>query len=167
MRHLAIVLLGAVSTVGATPAAAVATPSPVQIDNCRLEYTPGGDGIMMLAKTSGRLKIKFTNESEKRASVIRFAVNLDGKEASIRDVGTFAPGVTVDHGFKDFAGNVGFVFGRQAQPKCHVTYVKFADGTAWQLPDQPHDAAASPAPSPAPSTTAATSAAAPEPSATP
>ena len=143
MRHplnvvaaLAAIALAPVATLAAPDTAPQATP--VQIDRCRLEYTPGGGGFGLLGvagaltKSSGQLKIKFTNESDKPASIIRFAVDLDGKDASIRDVGTFAPGVTVDHGFKDFAGTTGWVFGRQAQPTCHVTYVKFADGSTWE-----------------------------------
>jgi hypothetical protein len=124
-------------------APAVAQPSPVQIDLCRLDYNTGAGGfgafglIGALAKSTGQLKIKFTNEDTREILIVRFGVDLEGKTASIRDVGKFGPGVTVDHGFKDYAGTTQFVFSRQPHPVCHVTYVKYADGTAWSLPDVP------------------------------
>jgi hypothetical protein len=113
--------------------------SPVQIDNCRLEYNSGGGfGLIgMLVKTTGQLKIKFTNEGDKQISTVRFRVNLDSQTLSVRDVGKFSPNVTVDHGFKDYSGTMSFVFSRQPQPKCHVTFVKYADGSVWGLPDDP------------------------------
>jgi hypothetical protein len=133
---------------------AALAPSPVQIDLCRLDYTnngSGGLGVIGLlgaaSKSTGQLKIKFTNESDRELSVVRFAVDLEGKAASIRDVGKFSPGITVDHGFKDFAGSTQWVFSRQLHPTCHVSYVKYADGTAWSLPDAPAEPT-SPAPAP-------------------
>lgn len=126
----------------ATPGSEVMPPgmvSPVQIDNCRLEYnTGGGFGLIgLLVKSTGQLKIKFTNEGGKQITTVRFRVNLDSQTLSVRDVGKFSPSVTVDHGFKDYAGTMSFVFSRQPQPKCHVTFVKFADGSVWGLPDDP------------------------------
>jgi hypothetical protein len=113
--------------------------APIQIDNCRLDYnTGGGFGLVgMLVKSTGQLKIKFTNEGDKTISTVRFRVNMDAQTLSVRDVGKFSPNVTVDHGFKDLAGSVSFVFSRQPQPKCHVTFVKYADGSVWGLPDDP------------------------------
>ena len=124
--------------------------APIQIDNCRLDYNVGSDSFLgAFGKSTGALMIKFTNESNQQIDVARFAVDLDGKTASIRDVGKFAPGITVDHKFKDFAGKVQWVLSRQPQPKCRVTFVKFADGTAWgeEGPDGPQG---SPAPTASP-----------------
>ncbi|HEY1729695.1 MAG TPA: hypothetical protein VGG22_15060 [Candidatus Baltobacteraceae bacterium] len=94
--------------------------------------------------------IKFTNESNQEIVLARFAVDIDGKDVSVRDVGKFSPGITVDHRFKDYAGNVQFVFSRQPQPKCAVTFVKYADGTIWGLPVEP---APEITPTPAPTAT--------------
>lgn len=132
----------------ATPAPHVA---PIQIDNCRLDYNVGGDSWLgALGKSTGALMIKFTNESEKQIDIARFAVDLDGKTASIRDVGKFAPGITVDHKFKDFAGKMQWVFSRQPQPKCRVTYAKFADGTVWGEAVEPAGTVGAPAPTASP-----------------
>jgi hypothetical protein len=159
----------AMAQTSVTATATVTPPSPVQIDLCRLDYNTGGAGglgllgaLSAMSKSTGQLKIKFTNESEREVSVVRFAVDLEGKAASIRDVGKFAPGVTVDHGFKDFAGSTQWVFSRQQHPTCHVSYVKFSDGTAWSLPDAPAEltspapvSSAAPVTSPAPVSSAA------------
>ena len=128
------------------PPVLFATVSPIQIDNCRLDYQVGGL-LGVLGKTTGALMIKFTNESDKAIVVARFSVDVDGKDVSVRDVGTFSPGITVDHKFKDYAGNIQFVFSRQPQPKCAVTFVKYADGTIWGEAVEPApESTATPAP---------------------
>lgn len=113
-----------------------AVVAPVQIDSCRLEYVVGGGAGLVgllgaLSKSTGPLIIKFTNESDKKIVVVRFAVDVSGQQASVRDVGTFSPGVTINHYFKDFAGKTQFVFSRQPQPTCHLSFAKFADGALW------------------------------------
>jgi len=124
------------------------TVSPIQIDNCRLDYEVGGL-FGVLGKTTGALMIKFTNESDREIILARFAVDIAGKDVSIRDVGKFSPGITVDHKFKDYAGNIQFVFSRQPQPTCAVTFVKYADGTIWgQAVEPAPESMPTPAPTP-------------------
>ncbi|HEY1729655.1 MAG TPA: hypothetical protein VGG22_14860 [Candidatus Baltobacteraceae bacterium] len=126
--------------------------APVHIITCRLDYQVGGM-FGLLGKNSGALTISFTNESNKQIDVARFAIDLEGKTASIRDVGKFAPGITVNHNFKDFAGNMQWVFSRQPQPTCQVTFVKFDDGTVWGETGEPLpeiSPVASPSPSASP-----------------
>ena len=115
------------------PALFLAVQAPVVIDACRLYYHPASNvpGTVSLTKKTGLLTIKFTNEADKPATTVRFGVDLNGTEASVRDVGSFAPGVTISHDFKDFLGSTQFIISREEQPKCHVAYVKFADGSTW------------------------------------
>jgi hypothetical protein len=134
----------------ARPALGDQRVSPVQIDLCRLSYVniPGSallglaGAVLDLAKESGPLVIKFTNEDDKAVTSVRFAIKLDQHWISITDSGTFSPGVTVDHQFRNMR-DLHFVISREAQPKCWVTLVQYADGTHWgQLAD--------PVPSPLP-----------------
>lgn len=111
--------------------APVASSNPVQIDYCHLFYASG-----LLTKTVGPLQIKFTNEGAKTVTVVRFVADLDGNQANIRDAGSFAPGITIDHKFKDLGGSIHFAFSREPQPKCHVAFVKFDDGSIWSAPEQ-------------------------------
>lgn len=133
------------------PAAGVAQTqpaSPIQIDYCHVAYSTG----LLFTKSADGIQIKFTNEGDKTATLIRFGVTLSGNDASIRDVGEFAPNITVDHRFRDFMGSgMRFMFSHEDQPKCRVTFIKFADGTLWQASES--DAAA-PAPSPSPAASA-------------
>jgi len=144
---------GRVSRVAARGAAGGGRASPPRLRGVAGRKRVGGRGVLgalgALSKSTGQLKITVTNGIAREVTVDRFAVDLEGKVASIRDVGKFAPGITVDHGFKDFAGSTQFVFSRQLHPTCRVSYVKFADGSAWSLPDAPAELASpSPAPSP-------------------
>lgn len=111
------------------------TASPVIVDYCHIDYTQGPNvtpsASISLTKSSGPLEIKFTNESEKTATIVRFGVVIENETASIRDVGSFAPNITIHHKFHDFSGRTKFIFSSEPQPKCSVQYVKFADGTTW------------------------------------
>lgn len=111
------------------------TPSPVIIDYCHIDYTQGPNvtpsASISLTKSSGPLEIKFTNEGEKTATIVRFGVVVENETASVRDVGSFAPNITIHHKFHDFSGRTKFIFSSEPQPKCSVQYVKFADGTTW------------------------------------
>jgi hypothetical protein len=117
------------SVIAAKPA------SQVIIDYCHIDYQQGPNvtpsAAIALTKKSGPLEIKFTNESEKTATTIRFGIHMEGETASIRDVGTFSPGITIHHKFQDFSGRTKFIFSSEPQPKCSVQYVKFADGSTW------------------------------------
>jgi hypothetical protein len=114
--------------------------SPIIVDYCHIDYEQGPNvtpsAAIALTKKSGPLEIKFTNESEKTATTIRFGVEMEKSTASIRDVGSFAPGITIHHKFRDFSGQTKFIFSSEPQPKCSVQYVKFADGSTWSAGEE-------------------------------
>src|SRR5581483_12228822 len=88
-------VLAALIPAGVTPAKPA---SPVIVDYCHIDYQQGPNvtpsAAIALTKKSGPLEIKFTNESSKTATTIRFGVTMEHSTASIRDVGSFAPGIT-------------------------------------------------------------------------
>lgn len=141
MRYLVrlfALCLAAVSAIAiALPAAAKS--APIIIDYCHIDYQQGPNvtpsAAIALTKKSGPLEIKFTNESSKVATTIRFAVTMENETASIRDVGKFSPGITIHHKFQDFSGRTKFIFSNEPQPKCSVQYVKFEDDTTWSADD--------------------------------
>jgi len=75
----------------------------------------------------GFVNIEFQNTSSVKATEVDFEVAVDGaKVGRFKDVGSFAPGVTVRHGFLN--GSTA----RDAQVS--VARVKFADGSKWVPP---------------------------------
>ncbi len=114
--------------------------SPIIVDYCHIDYQQGPNvtpsAAIALTKKSGPLEIKFTNESDKTATTVRFGVEMEKSMASIRDVGTFSPGITIHHKFNDFSGQTKFIFSSEPQPKCTVQYVKFTDGSTWSAGEE-------------------------------
>lgn len=133
-----------------------AQPAPFVVDSCRAEYAGG-----WLVKSIAGLRIKFTNEGDKPASVVRIAVMFNDNMLSVRDVGTFSPNITINHDFRDLTGqNMKFGLSHEDQPSsCKIQFVKFTDGTMW-APANQSEAEADPSPSPSPADGAS-----PEPSA--
>lgn len=126
-------------------AAPVAPPlgaaSPVSINNCgpiidknanNAPQTPSIAGIP-LASTSTGIQIEFTNESSGTADLVNFAVDSNGNRFVIRDVGTFSPGISIKHMFRNGAGQA-FVLPALIAPNvtCSVQSVRFTDGTVWR-----------------------------------
>jgi len=100
--------------------------SPISVQSCDVDAIAGN---ALLAKT-GRLTIAFANDGSIVADLIRFRVTFAGHEATVRDTGRFAPGVTIRHNFRDTAGYYGSpLFG--TSPRCTVDSVHFVDGTTW------------------------------------
>jgi len=138
MRGLLFIATAAVAVFAAFFPASVSSAkpaSPIQIDYCHIDYRPGPtvapSAAISLTKSSGPLEIKFVNEGDKVATTVRFGVKIEDETASIRDVGTFSPGITIHHKFQDFSGRTKFIFAHEPQPKCSVQYIKFADGSTW------------------------------------
>lgn len=113
--------------------------SPVTINLCQPIInnnqlsTPSASNVnSWLAAQSSGMQIQFTNESNKVADLINFDVRSNGVQFVIRDVGTFSPGVTIDHRFRNSQGQA-FVLPAFIPPnvKCHVASVRFTDGTVW------------------------------------
>jgi hypothetical protein len=80
------------------------------------------------------MHIQFTNESNRTADLVNFAVNANGTQFVIRDVGTFSPGVSIDHKYRNGAGQP-FVLPAFIAPdiKCNVSSVRFTDGWIWRM----------------------------------
>lgn len=120
---------------------------PVELDECQLTYSGG----LIIGKVSGFLA-KFTNDTAQTADVVEIQVlDADGQVmGTIRDVGTFAPGVEITHKYREGEGTVTFTgLFKRARVSCNIWVVHFSDGTVWRAQAQPigsysHDASPSP-----------------------
>lgn len=102
--------------------------SPVQIEDC----VAGNDGGGLLAKSDGAFKVVFTNEGRMPADVVRFRIAFGNEEIFVRDVGSFASGITITHIFKKRGGNVySSPLFSPAKLSCAVDAVHFKDGSDW------------------------------------
>jgi len=117
----------------ALPAYADASPalsgaSPIEIESC----VAGTTGGLLISQSNGSFKVEFTNEGAVPADMIRFEIDYGGERLFIRDVGHFAPGVTINHIFRRRGGNVvsSPLFG-SAPFTCEVAAVHLTDGTQW------------------------------------
>jgi hypothetical protein len=113
-----------------------ASSSPVAVNACGPILANGNTQNLFgvpVASTSSGIKIQFTNESTKTANLVNFAVNSNGDEFIIRDVGTFAPGVEITHRYTNGAGQA-FVLPQFVAPKisCKIQSVSFTDGSVWR-----------------------------------
>lgn len=124
---------------------------PVELDECQLTYTGG----LIIGKVSGFIA-KFTNDTTLTADVVEIQV-LEASGAvmgTIRDVGSFAPGVEITHKYREGEGTVTFTgLFQRARISCNIWVVHFTDGTVWRAQTQPtgsysHDASPSPTTSP-------------------
>jgi hypothetical protein len=128
---------------------ASSSQSPVTINSCQPMLnnpaptaSPNVLSQLLTPATSSGMRIGFTNESDKVADLINFEVHSNGATFVIRDVGTFSPGITIDHRFRNGAGQA-FVLPAFIAPHvtCRVASVRFADRSVW-----PVEPAAAPAP---------------------
>lgn len=135
---------------------------PIQIESCLVKTPLNGAAPALIAAATGyaafatrtlgqaaalavgavganaavqpSLAIQITNESGTSADLVRIRVQApDGSVAYIRDVATFASGVTVTHTFKSGAGLSGAAFfgsGVHAD-SCSIDWVHFTDNTVW------------------------------------
>jgi hypothetical protein len=101
MQRAILVALGfafSVTPVFAAQLAAVDAITPV---SCEIETTSApaaGDGADQQAVLSG-VGLSFTNHGTAAIVDVTFAVTYDGQTTMLKDVGTFAPGVTIHHRF--------------------------------------------------------------------
>ncbi len=123
---------------------------PVELDECQPTYTGG----LIIGKISGFIA-KFTNDTTLTADVVEIQV-LDANGAvmgTIRDVGTFAPGVEITHKYREGEGTVTFTgLFKRARVSCNIWAVHFKDGTVWRAQAQPvgsysHESTPTPSPS--------------------
>lgn len=126
-------------------AAATAQPAtaPVSINLCAPQLQPNptpsnqptfmGIPIGTVTSTSTGMHIVFVNNGKSTIKLVNFAVDSNGNQFVIRDVGTFSPGVEIDHNYRNGAGQ-GFILPAFLAPnvKCAVASVVFSDGTMWR-----------------------------------
>ena len=156
MRHSAYTLAAAAALFYGASALAQQPISgpPVTINSCSPELESTGNSPSVLnipvSSTSQGIKIEFVNESSKVANLINFDVNSNGEQFVIRDVGTFSPGVSITHKYRNGAGQA-FVLPSFIAPKiaCQVASVRFTDGSYWTKGQTP--AQSTPAPNAHPS----------------
>jgi hypothetical protein len=138
-----VVVLLAGAAFGASSAQSGAAP-PVTINSCapiihsftQPSPMPVIAGIP-LAQSSSGIAIDFINNADKVANLVNFAVDSNGQRFVIRDVGKFSPGISINHTYRNGAGQA-FVLPQFIAPDvtCHVASVRFVDGSVWR-PGQP------------------------------
>jgi hypothetical protein len=134
--------IGAISAAAAllglaSAAAGASNTPPVTINSCGpiidKNQTQNYFGVNVPVSTSSGIGIEFVNESKQTATLVNFAVDSNGDQFVIRDVGKFSPGVSIKHQYRNGQGQ-SFVLPAFIAPKikCHVASVEFADGTVWR-----------------------------------
>jgi hypothetical protein len=102
---------------------------PVIMDGCKIEFSGG-----LIFGQTGMLDVEFTNESGITADLVRIRVQLLDGVTNVRDVGTFAPGISIKHRVRNEQGQP-MVFplfgGKKNAPSCAIVMVHFVDGTTW------------------------------------
>lgn len=117
------------------PSVARPAPVPLQIQSCtilqnhpiphRPFWHPFGPYPYAASYTDG-VEIRYVNRAAQTATRVAFVVNYRGDVERIIDAGTFSPGVTIDHTFGQFTGDVWL----GAKPNvCRVAAVRYADGS--------------------------------------
>jgi hypothetical protein len=107
-----------------TLVAALAMQPPVQVETFKVaapiqQLHPGRDIGPTVTGDGDQLHVRFKNDGDEPIKRIVFELN-DG--TMVADVGTFAPGVTIDHTFD---------LGATDADMGSVESVTFADGTHW------------------------------------
>ena len=127
-----------------TPSAAASAPvAPITVTSCEPLKTSQGLGLGNMTFNVGRpvyfFRVGFANAGTAPATVVRFQIDFNTERLMITDAGSYAPGVTVSHIFRDDAKNV------QSSPRpggngpfaCSVVSAQFKDGTTWTAPSLP------------------------------
>lgn len=108
---------------------------PVELDECQPYY----EGGLLIGKLAGFMA-KFTNDTNLTADVVEIQIENEANviEGTIRDVGSFAPGVEVTHKYREGSGTITFspLFSR-VHVSCSISVVHFTDGTVWRAQAQP------------------------------
>jgi hypothetical protein len=104
--------------------------APVSVQSCRVEMAWESP---MSRGTPGPLvsgvAIAFVNHASVTANRVVFAIRYNGRSATIRDDGTFSPGVPIQAQFDTFARTD---YWRREPRVCRVSEVDFTDGTVWR-----------------------------------
>ena len=134
-RSLPGVLAVALLMLHGARAAAQAPAPPVTVNSCGpvLNKSQNLSLTDILASQSAGIAIEFVNDSPKTANLINFAVDSNGTQFVIRDVGTFSSGVSIKHTYRNGAGQA-FILPAFIAPNvaCSVSSVRFTDGSTWR-----------------------------------
>lgn len=142
--------LAAADSAPAVPPAGGA--SPITINSCGpiindKNATTNIFGVPVPASMSSGIQIEFVNSASVAATLVNFAVDSAGDHFVIRDVGTFSPGVSIKHQFRNGSGQA-FVLPAFIAPNvtCRVDSAQFSDGSVWRPGQSAAAAAAAGAP---------------------
>lgn len=145
---LALALLAA-AAIPSAPAAALSTQtagSRITINTClphrgkhshlrRYVDAFGNWQTMMEPGRASTLEIHYVNTAKTAAKEIDFGLSARNVlVAKVKDVGTFSPGIAIDHEF--IIPRSVFPL-RTGLPQCPVLRVVYADGTTWVDPNPP------------------------------
>ncbi len=121
------------ATAAGQPPVTVNSCGPILNHNASASPAPTIAGIPIPVSTSNGIAIEFVNESTQAAKLVNFDVNSGGQHFVIRDVGTFSPGVSIKHEYRNGSGQA-FVLPAFIAPnvRCEVASVEFADGSTWR-----------------------------------
>ena len=143
LRALALLLCVFTVVLASSSITANADNAPVTINSCGpilqqqqpfvWQSPPPSFMGVPIASTSSGMAITFVNESQTVATLVNFSVNDNGNHFVIRDVGTFSPGVTINHRYRNGNGQ-SYILPAFITPRvrCRVASVTFADGSVWR-----------------------------------
>jgi hypothetical protein len=122
MKLTTIAAAAAVLALGAAPALVAAqTTAPIAIVSSHAEPQIADASAY---NTAGIAAVTFVNTSNVPVTEVDFTLSSNGQALkTLRDVGTFAPNVTVNHTFANDEP--------ERDQQLSVAQVKFADGTVW------------------------------------
>ena len=140
-RSFGLAAAALAAIVCAAPAPASAQSAPISVSSCTvLQYQggarrpfwfqPPGPARFGSLYTDG-VKIVYANTTNKVITRVGFRVNYRGDIERVIDVGTFSPGVTIDHSFGEFSG---LAYLGPRPNECRAVAVRFADGSSWHRP---------------------------------
>ena len=109
-------------SLGAWARAAGMVPPPISITGCVVQQAGP-------FRASG-IQISYKNTYHLAATKVKFFVDYRGQRDIIVDKGTFSPGTKISHGFEDFSG---MVWEGPTPDYCLPIYVKFSDGSIWEI----------------------------------
>ena len=92
--------------------------APIQVDSC---------AFVRSGSYGHSVQIRFRNTSSRTATIVAFDVHNGPHHITVRDHGSFAPNVVIEHLLATPTWEL-----YHAEPHaCIVTYVRFSDGTVW------------------------------------
>ena len=102
------------------------TTAPIRIDLCR----------PLLARFPF-VELRFWDSAPVSARAVVFLITIGSQDFTVRDVGTFSPGIEIDHSFNALVDRWSFL---SATPnaECTVKSVDFVDGSRWPVHAKPN-----------------------------